>query len=141
MAERQTLPGPVTNTEIYDGNEFVKSIDLPLPFVRAHCAVRLDDQRALLVTGVNMGDRVLSVDLSSGVVTDLAPIPIPRNHEYAGSHCSAATKSDGTQMVVVAGGDDRANSNRAVDESYIYDVENDFWRPGECVFRVNIRST
>ncbi len=73
------------------------------------------------------------INVESGQINELANVPFPFDTGVLIGQCGSATRADGSQVVVFAGGVEAPNdisSNIAVTTSYIYDVDGDFWTPG-----------
>ncbi len=60
-------------------------------------------------------------------MTDLPSVPFPSNVDLQLPSCGLATKTDGSRIVVLAGG---AHDTDAIDQSYIYDLNQGLFLPG-----------
>ncbi len=79
-------------------------------------------------------DKVFRLDTSTGASIKAAPMPLPEDTSIMIGMCGTATKSDGKQVVVYAGGMESSvysfNGDPATDKTYLYDPELDSWTHG-----------
>ncbi len=68
-----------------------------------------------------MDSAVFTVDLETANTISQPSLPVSFSSDLIEPFCATATKSDGTVVVVVAGGSPE-NGSSGVDESYIFDV-------------------
>ncbi len=77
--------------------------------------------------GYDSADMVYRIDTLSGDFEQVASLPVSSDILIA--QCGLATRSDGGNVVVLAGGEN-SGEGVATDATYVYDVEANFWSPG-----------
>ncbi len=70
------------------------------------------------------------LDLTVGGSTQLLPFPANLEEDLLMAFCGKATKSDGSEVVVLAGGF-LSGSDEALDDTWVYDVSQGVWLPGD----------
>ncbi len=117
-------------TETFDGESFAESVSLPANVLQ-HCAVDLGSGRAMVVTGQGMGDAAFVVDLASGEMEELPPIPLEhQGRDLYLAACGMATRSDGSRVAVVAGGEYLIWPYTPVTTTHLFDPDLGLWTPG-----------
>ncbi len=112
------------STEVFDGDGFQSSFDLPVG-TAYQCMVSLGDgRRVFLATGYNIGSRAFIVDTSDGGAVEVAPLPLVQADSVVASACGLATTEDGTRLVVYAGGTDGFR------HTLVFDLDLGVWTPG-----------
>ncbi len=71
------------------------------------------------------------VDVENGSSRQVASLPVDPEDGLVLAICGKARRSDGSEVVVVAGG--HPLFEETVRDSYVYHVEGNFWRPGRSL--------